>query len=139
MGREEHQVSETPPIWYEFRNSLYSGEFFDVAERMLTATPALIHMTSGLGETALHFLAVENDSESVSWLHAKGSDINTRNMFGTPVIFEVAQLEYKDLFLWFVEQGVDLQARNTEDQGLVEYLLEYDKDEMARWVGKNGA
>lgn len=130
-------MSETSPLWYEFRNSLYSGEF-DVAEELLKATPALLHLTSGLGETALHFLAVEDDRASVSWLRARGADINTRNMFGTPVIFEVAQLEYKDLFSWFVEQQVDLRARNAEDQDLVEYLLEYEKDEMAEWVRQNG-
>lgn len=130
-------MSDTPSIWCEFRNALYSGEF-EAAEELLKTTPALIHLTDGLGETALHFLAVENDKPSVSWLRARGADINTGNKFGTPVVFEVAQLEYKELFSWFVENGVDLQARNSENQDLVEYLLEYDKDEMAQWVRKNG-
>jgi ankyrin repeat protein len=131
-------MSETPPLWYEFRNALYGGDF-EVAEELLKATPALIHIASSLGETALHFLAVEDDQASVSWLCARGADLNTRNIFGTPVVFEVAQLEYKELFSWFVEHGVDLRVRNSDDQDLVEYLLEHDKEEMAEWVRKNGA
>lgn len=122
-----------PPLWYEFRNVVHCGEF-EAAEKLLKETPSLLYMTNGLGETALHFLAVEDDQKGVAWLHAKGSDINTRNKFGTPVLFEVAQLGYKSLFVWFVENGADLRIRDARDQDIVDYLLEYDKGEMAGWV-----
>ena len=65
-------------------------------------------MRNGIGETVLHFLAVENDREGVSWLHSRGFSLNETNAFGIPMIFEVAQLEYRDLFLWFTHHGADL-------------------------------
>jgi hypothetical protein len=68
---------------------------------MLRETPALLFLTSGLGETALHYLAVEDDLEGVAWLKAKGADLDTKNRFGTPVLFEVAQLEYRMLYGWW--------------------------------------
>lgn len=39
---------------------------------------------NGIGETGLHFLAVENDGAAVAWLHARGSDLNTRDPFDSP-------------------------------------------------------
>lgn len=130
-------MSETTSDWRTFRNTLQAGDF-DAAGLQLNAMPALLRMTNGIGETALHFLAVENDAASVAWLHARSADIDTKNKFGIPVIFEVAQLGYKDLFLWFVQQGVDLSATNSDGHRLVEHLLEYDKKDMAAWIRANG-
>ena len=131
-------MSDISPLWYELRDAISEGDF-GTAEELLKRTPALAQMTNRLGETVLHFLAVEDDRDGVAWLYAKGSDINTKNKFGTPVLFEVALLGYKNLFAWFVESGADLRIRDKEDQDLVDYLLEYDKGKMADWVRKYGA
>ncbi len=123
----------TDPRWYTFRDVLYARDY-DAADAMLRETPILLFLMNGIGETPLHFLAVENDIESVAWLHARGADLDTANLYGTPVIFEVAQLEYHDLFLWFVQHGANVHAHDREGQDLFEYLLEFDKDDMAEWV-----
>ena len=104
---------------------------------MLRDIPALLHLTSGIGETALHYLAVENDLEGVQWLWSKGSDLNTRNAFGTPALFEVAQLGYKELYDWFVANGADRTAIGKDGRDLVEHVLEFDPH-MAEWVSKRG-
>jgi ankyrin repeat protein len=78
----------------------------------------LLSLRNGIGETALHFLAVENDMKGVAWLHARGFDLNAKNHFRNPVIFEVAQLGYKQLLLWFVENGADPNAHNAEQQDI---------------------
>ncbi|TFW32949.1 ankyrin repeat domain-containing protein [Massilia horti] len=116
-------MSETPQIWYQFRDVLYAGEF-EVAEKLLAETPALVHLADSLGETVLHFLALENDMEAVAWLHAKGADIDTKNKFGTPVVFEVAQLGYKELFAWFAARGADLQEYSQTTMGRSNATLE---------------
>lgn len=126
-------MSETDPAWYEFRNAVYAREFAR-AQEMLTATPSLIHLTNGLGETALHFLAVENDEEGVARLHARGASLDTKNMFGDPVLFEVASLGYKELFVWFSENGANLKVTNREDEDVVIHLLNQDNEEVAEWV-----
>jgi ankyrin repeat protein len=131
-------MSDTEPVWYEFRNAVYSQDF-SRADEMLKANPALLRMVNSLGETVLHYLAVENDVEGVAWLYARGSDLNTRNDFGTPVLFEVALLEYKDLFKWFVEKGADVHVTDNYGQDIVLYLLEYEHKDMSEWVRENSA
>ena len=129
-------MSTTPKIWLEFRNSLFARDFGTAGE-MLKQTPALLHMTDNLGETALHFLAVEGDLASVEWLRKRGADINTKNIFGTPVIFEVAQLGDIDLTLWFITQGASLDATNSLGDCLTDHLLEYGLNDMCDRVQKN--
>lgn len=131
-------MDEVDPRWYEFRDAVYERRFDD-AESMLRETPALLLLTSGLGETALHYLAVEDDLEGVSWLRAKGADLDTKNIFGTPVLFEVAQLEYKKLYGWFVRNGADVRAHDQDGRDIVEHLLQFDVPEMVEWVRKSGA
>lgn len=131
-------MNETPQSWYAFRNAVYAGDFA-LADQMVRQEPGLLHLTDSLGETVLHFLAVENDAEGVAWLYARGADLDTKNKFGDPVIFEVASLDYRDLFDWFVSKGADIKARNARDQDLVLYLLEIDRDDMVAWVRSRGA
>jgi ankyrin repeat protein len=126
-------MKHTPDHWYAFRNALYEKDFAS-AEKLLQETPALLNLANTIGETALHFLAVENDIDGVSWLKARGADLNSKNNFGTPVIFEVAQLEYKELFAWFVANAADIHATDSDGNDIVSYLLEYEHDEMAKWV-----
>lgn len=130
--------NRTDPAWSLFRDTIHRGEFARASD-LLGENPALLHLVNGIGETVLHFLAVEDDLDGVAWLHARGADLNTRNAFGQPVIFEVAQLGYKDLFVWFRDQGVDLLATDAEGNDLLTYLLEYEQAEMADWVRRNGA
>jgi ankyrin repeat protein len=108
-------TNKVESVWYEWRNLVYAKQFENAAE-LLRANPQLVSLRNGLGETVLHYLAVENHSEGVAWLHARGFDIDSQNEFGTPVVFEVAQLGYKDLLLWFKEAGAifeQLTARET--------------------------
>jgi ankyrin repeat protein len=124
--------------WYDFRNAIYAKDF-GRADLLLAERPSLIHVCNSIGETVLHFLAVEDDREGVEWLHARGADLNTKNLFGTPVLFEIASLGYKELLTWFVANGADLRATDSEDRDLVLYLLEYENGQMAEWVRQIGA
>lgn len=123
-------------LWYELRNSVYSREF-EVATALLKANPGLTSVRNGLGETVLHFLAVENDLEGVAWLYARGFDLNSKNDFGTPVVFEVAQLGCKELLLWFIEHGVDIAALDQEKQNILAYLHEFEEDDMIEFLSIN--
>ena len=102
-------------------------------------TPSLLSLTNGLGETALHHLAVENDLEGVAWLRAKGSSLDTTNVFGTPVVFEVAQLEYRDLYSWFLANGANARARDKEGKNIIEHLNGFDVYEMGLWIQNHHA
>jgi ankyrin repeat protein len=125
------------PLWYEFRNAVYSREF-ELAEKLLATAPYLLTLRNSLGETVLHFLAVENDIEGVSWLYRKGAAIDTKSDFGTPAIFEVAQLGYKKLLAWFIQNGADIHTVDADGNGLAAYLEEYEQPEMREHVRQYG-
>jgi len=132
----ENKSETTDDMWYSFRNAVYSHDFV-AASSILTLHPRIISSTNSIGETVLHFVAVENDIEGVAWLYSKGANINTKNKFGDPVIFEVASLGYKELFAWFVKSGANLHALNKESQTIDVYLLDMGQPEMAKWIREN--
>jgi hypothetical protein len=112
----------TDPLWYELRNLVYTKEFVS-AGRLIAENPDLLDQTDCMGETVLHFLAVENDIEGVAWLHSCGASLNTRNRHGTPMLFEVVELGYKDLLVWLAQHGADFSVIDDRSQcGLFAYL-----------------
>lgn len=124
-------MSDTERRWYKLRNAVLAHDF-RAAEGLLRKDPGLIELRNAIGETVLHYLAVENAAEGVAWLHRKGADLDTKSKFGTPVLFEVAQLGYKELFAWFVEQGANIHAVDEYDQDLITFLTEFHQADMAR-------
>jgi len=126
-------MTHTTREWYEFMAAVAQRDL-ERASRLLSANPELIHLRNGIGETVLHYQAVENDIEGVRWLHDHGADLNTRNEFGKPVIFEVAQLGYEELFRWFVASGADTRQTDANGGTIQDHLSEYDKPQMAKMV-----
>ena len=123
----------TAAIWHQLRDSLLRRDF-SAAEKFLVDNPSLVALRNGIGETVLHYMAVENDQEAVAWLHARGFSLNETNAFDIPVVFEVAQLGYKELLLWFVDNGGDLSAKDGDGNDILAHLLQYEEVEMARFV-----
>ena len=127
----------TDARWYAFRDAVRHRDYVQ-AQKLLDADRTVLDLRNQTGETVLHWLAVENEQNGVAWLRLKGADINTKNKFGTPVIFEVAQLGYKDMFRWLADVGADLKAVDQYGQGLVEFLEEFKKTEMVAFVREFG-
>ena len=125
------------PEWYELRG-LVAAKKFEEAAALLRGKPSLRSDVNGMGETVLHYLAVESDEQGVSWLWSQGFDINTRNIFGTPVVFEVAQLDYRDLLRWFISNGADLKCRDKDGKNIKEYVLEFGHDDIAKHLESLG-
>lgn len=128
-------MNGTSEYWFAFRNALY-GEDFDAAETMLRERPSLIEEWDIVGETVLHFLAVEDDLPSVAWLYERGASLDTKNAFGTPVLFDIAELGYTALIEWFVEHGANLHVTDSKGADVVNYLLQRDKAVMADFMIK---
>ncbi len=129
-------MSNARPEWYQLRDAPENANFPD-ASSLLETAPSSIHETNGIGETVLHFLAVENDQSAVEWLHTRGADLNACNKFGTPLLFEVAQLGYQDLFLWLVEHGADPIRKDGQGQRIDEYLADFDQLEIIEFIKKH--
>jgi ankyrin repeat protein len=123
--------------WYELRN-LCRGKKFEEAAVLLQKNPSLRNAVNGIGETVLHYLAVENDQEGISWLVKNGFDINTQNEFGTPAIFEVAQLDYKELLAWFIANGANLKCRDKAGNNIKEFIVDFGNEKMVKHLESLG-
>lgn len=86
---------------------------------MLKKDPSLLGAKDGLGETALHYLTVENDLEKVEWLFAKGADLNTQNDFGDTPLMDAASLGYVQMTSFLLANGADIRVRNRNDETAV--------------------
>ncbi len=126
-------MSGARPEWYQLLHALERADFSG-ASALLEKDSGLINERNGIGESLLHFLAVENNRLAVEWLQTRGSDLNSANEFGTPLLFEVAQLGYRDLFLWLIEHGADPRKKDAEGQRIDEYLADTDKPEMVEFI-----
>jgi len=125
------------PEWYELRTFVMLKKF-EEAEALLARKPTLISEVNGIGETVLHYVAVENDEQGVSWLWKRGFDINTKNTFGTPVVFEVANLDCRELLQWFISNGADVKCRNTDGMTIKEYVLDFGHVDIAKHIESLG-
>src|SRR6266436_7826735 len=123
----------TSPKWFELR-SLVAEKKFEEATALLARESSLRSAVNGMGETVLHYQAVEDDEQGVSWLWSRGFDINTRNKFGTPVAFEVAQLDYRDLLHWFISNGAALSCRDKDGKNIKEYVLDFGHENIAKYL-----
>jgi ankyrin repeat protein len=124
------------PEWYHLRDAVEQGDLA-TAETLLQNNPELLDERNGIGETVLHFLAVEDCSPGVKWLHAKGGSLNTTNEFGTPLLFEVALLGYRDLLLWLLAQGADPKQRDNNGQSLRRYLADFGESDMVAFLDEH--
>lgn len=77
------------------------------AERLVAAYPDIIHARNGIDETALHFLAVENDLPAVEWLRQKGAAIDSVNRFSETPLLDAASLGYLGMCQYLVEHGAN--------------------------------
>ena len=88
------------------------GEFIDAvvddetrAHSLLTAHPELLNARWHLGETALHFLAVEGYLDGVRLLLEWGADVNLRNRLGDPPLLDCVILGNERLVELLLSHG----------------------------------
>jgi ankyrin repeat protein len=90
------------------------------AATLLDAEPALVFARDGLGETALHYLAVENQLEAVKWLFARGATLDTvSDVQGSP-LSEAASLGYEELVAWLLDHGAAVDLPGQGEPTLIE-------------------
>lgn len=129
-------MSTVHPEWYQLRDAAGQADFA-IAGMLLRNNPKLLDERNGLGETVLHFLAVENSLPGIEWLHQRGASLNTTNEFGTPLLFEVALLGHRDLLLWLVAHGADPKQTDSNGQSLRSYLAECNKPKMVAFIDEH--
>ncbi len=83
------------------------------ARQMLKRHPSLLNARRGLGETAIHFLAVEGCTEGVQFLAVAGADVNAKNEFGDAPVIDAALLGKAEVVRTLLSFGADPNATST--------------------------
>ena len=87
--------------------------------RLLDAEPGLLNTRTGLGETPLHYLAVEDHIEAIMALvERKGANVNTLNDFGGSPLSEAAGLGYVGLVKYLLSVGAKPQLPEQKESVL---------------------
>jgi len=83
---------------------------FSLARRLIEQHNGVLDTQVYLGETALHFLAVEGYVEGVEFLIAAGANVNLPNEFGNTPLLECVLLKKYELVKVLLEAGADVNA-----------------------------
>ncbi|GAB4211424.1 MAG: hypothetical protein OHK0012_03870 [Synechococcales cyanobacterium] len=77
------------------------------ATQLLQAHPELLMMTNRLGETVLHFLAVEDYADAVAFLARQGAPVNTHNDAQRTPLMEAAMVGASQVVRVLLTYGAD--------------------------------
>lgn len=102
-------------------------ESLDALRELISNEPQLIAERTGLGETPLHYLAVENQVEAVRLLAEKGASVNTVNKCGGTPLSEAASLGYEELVSFLLESGAQLSLPGQQEPSLHEAVRKGSK------------
>jgi ankyrin repeat protein len=90
----------------------------DSMRPLLRENPELLEARTGLGETALHYLAVENQLRAVMLLVEAGAQVNTLNVCSATPLSEAASLGYVELIEYLLSQGAHLHIAGQREPAL---------------------
>lgn len=96
--------------FYELRDLLLASPHEAVAR--IKTDRRLLNVRSGLGETLLHWMAIEDVLPAVTSLIDLGSAIDTVNNFGSTPLQEAVQLGRTDVCLALLAQGASVTHTN---------------------------
>lgn len=107
----------TRPPFYELRDLLLSAP--QEALSRLRRDRSLLDARSGLGETLLHWMAVEDASSLVSALIELGAEIDTVNHFGSTPLQEAVQLGRTEICLELLARGASVTRINDAGDSVI--------------------
>ena len=108
MAKAKRQTQE-PTL----RHFIHAAVFDQpLARRMMQQNPALLTDTSGIGETALADVVIENYLEAARFLLDLGADVNTRGLSAETPLIHAAGLGYREMVALLLGRGADVNARD---------------------------
>lgn len=93
-----------------------------------------------LGETLLHYFAVEYQPELVRALAASGAEVDVENEFGKTPLMEAGMLENLEMMTLLLELGAKVNHQSSSDQSTALHIaVEFDKSKAYRLLIDAGA
>jgi len=126
--------SKADPRFNAFRDATFSD--LQVAAEMLTDAPDVIRIRNGIGETALHFLAVENCLEQVAWLIDHGAEVDTQNEFQQTPLMEAASLGLVDMCKLLISRGANFRYVSSQGESVFSAAATSDRVEVTQYLLK---
>lgn len=83
---------------------------------MLHSEPQLLESRAGTGETALNYLAVENNLRGVRFLRELGAEVNTGDYSRKTPLHHAALLGYREMVELLIALGADANAKDEEHE-----------------------
>lgn len=120
------------PRFYAFRDTVRTN--LPAAAEMLAADPEVIRLRNSIGETAMHYLAVENCPQEVAWLIARGAEVDTQNQFQQTPLMEVAALGMLNMCRILVSRGADYRYVNARGESVLSAATSTDQVEVVDYL-----
>jgi len=109
------------------------------ALHLLDEDPGLVQVKTSIGETALHYLAVENQIEAVEMLYERGADINTVNDCGGTPLSDAASLGCVEQVQILLERGARVDGLFSFNEPILHDAVRSGKPEIIHLLIAHGA
>ena len=109
------------------------------ARNILKMYPKLRDTPVTLGETPLHYLAIEAHAEAVDFLAREGFDVNSKNEFGDPPLIDVASIGEVETARVLLRHGADPNAKSTTMDCALFCAIRSGKLELVELLLQHGA
>jgi ankyrin repeat protein len=109
------------------------------ALELLKAKPNLIARRNRLGETALHFLAVENYPKGVEFLCSQGAEANSVDFSGATPLLHAASLGYEGIVRILLTHGANPNVRDNTGETPLSSAKRSGNKQIVKMLLKAGA
>ena len=118
------------------QRKLAGAVFSDISQARaeVQRDPSLLQARDGVGETAFHYVVVENRVDLAQHLLDWGSDINTRDHSGATPLMHAVQLGYLDLIKWLIQHGADIDLKDESDETALSKATQNNRAEIFNFL-----
>lgn len=100
---------------------------YGVVERFVESGADINATSEATGESVMHEVAANWDTQVAVFLLKKGVDIDLKDKDGRTPLHVAASTNHSEMIEWLVEQGAELEARtNVEKQTPLHHAARYD-------------
>jgi ankyrin repeat protein len=106
--------------------------------QIVAADHTVLERRNSLGETLLHWLAIEGRVGPVRQLLAHGADPNTKDKHGNAVLANTAMVGHTEVALALLDAGADPNAASYDNPALL-LAVEEERPELVKTLLEHGA